>query len=71
MESEEAPELLSLRSFYDDLDRKIVDAVWHKNDHDYKLSMEELAEIAKNPSAATGLGMQGSSAEVGTAIVWC
>ncbi|GAX74194.1 hypothetical protein CEUSTIGMA_g1643.t1 [Chlamydomonas eustigma] len=48
-------ELQSLRSFYADLDVNIVDAAWEQSGHDYKVAMEELAEVVKSPTAAAKL----------------
>jgi hypothetical protein len=48
-------ELESLRSFYADLDVRIVDAAWEESGHDYKMAMEELAIAVKSPGAAARL----------------
>ncbi len=51
-------ELASLRSFYADIDVRIVDAVWEQTGRDYKTSMEELAIAAKDPSGAAARLLQ-------------
>jgi hypothetical protein len=48
-------ELQSLRAFYADLDVSLVDAAWEQSGHDYKVAMEELAEVVKSPTAAAKL----------------
>lgn len=46
------PELQSLRDFYADLDQDLVDAAWRQSGQDYKVAMEELAQVVRSPSAA-------------------
>ena len=46
------PELQSLRDFYADLDTDLVDAAWRQSGQDYKVAMEELAQVVRSPSAA-------------------
>ena len=45
-------QLQSLRDFYADLDESLVEAVWRNSGYDYKVSMEELAQAVKSPTAA-------------------
>jgi hypothetical protein len=59
MEAEEQQELQSLKSFYEDLDPLLVEETWNRMGRDYKAAMEELAEIAKNPSSARFRGAAG------------
>mmetsp|Transcript_16636 Transcript_16636/g.35987 ORF Transcript_16636/g.35987 Transcript_16636/m.35987 type:complete len:226 (+) Transcript_16636:154-831(+) len=46
------PDLQNLRNFFSDLDPGLVEVVYDECGKDHKAAMQELAELAKNPTAA-------------------